>query len=86
MSGTAGRYVRWLRWFGDYLLSPSGRNLLFLAAQCSLLLPVLVVARKTLYCSNSLCCADRKLPLLFPSVSAVGLVGVPGETQREEEH
>lgn len=81
-----GSCVRWLRWFSGYLLSPSGRNLLFLAAQFSLLLPVLVVARKTLCWSNSSCCAGRKLPPLFPNVSAVGLMGVPGETQRAEEH
>lgn len=65
-----------MRWFSGYLLSPPGRNLLFLAAEFSLWL-VPMVAQKTL------CCASRELPLLFAGVTAVALVGVPGGTPRE---
>lgn len=61
-----------MRWFSGYLLSPPGRNLLFLAAEFSLLWLDLMVAQKTLWF------AGRELPLLFSGVTAVGLVGVPG--------
>lgn len=79
-----GRCVRWGRWFSGCLLSQSGRSAV--PAWFSLLLPVLVVPRKTFCWSDLSCCAERKLPFLSPSVRAMGLLGVPEETRGEEEH
>lgn len=75
MTGTGGRCVRWLRWFSGYLLSPSGRNLLFLAAQFSFAFPVLVVVRKHPLLVEFILLCWQEAPSPFPKCECGGVGG-----------